>query len=288
MTVGAVFGRLLGTFVEYQIKQHPNWPIFSSCPANGSRCIIPGLYALVGAGATLTGVSRTTISVAVILFELTGSLTYTLPVMVSIITAKWVADCFNPKGIYDLLIENAGHPYLETKTEYIFNKRTAGELMETDIEVIQTNRDNSLNKIRRKLAKLALRGYSDGGLPIVDSRGMLIGYIACNEIEYALSQCSELPSQTPCFFDNPLVNSSVSAGEVAAARTELFGEDPAPSETPMRRCAPIPNPDQFHGTIQDSSDSTDSSNTEYLRSGTSLLTGMVRSIEGAFSRLADA
>ena len=172
-----MFGRLVGTFVEYLIKTNPHWALFSACPADGSRCIIPGLYALVGAGATLTGSSRTTISVAVILFELTGSLTYTLPVMVSIITAKWVADRFNPKGIYDLLIENAGHPYLETKTEYVFTKRTAGELMESDTAIIQTHKNNSLVNIRRKLMKMAMRGYSDGGFPIVNSRYTLLAIL---------------------------------------------------------------------------------------------------------------
>jgi H+/Cl- antiporter ClcA len=48
---------------------------------------------------------RTTVSLAVIMFELTDTLTYVVPVMLSVLTAKAVADALEPKGIYDLVIE---------------------------------------------------------------------------------------------------------------------------------------------------------------------------------------
>lgn len=39
------------------------------------------------------------------MFELTGTLTYVVPVMLSILVAKTLADALEPKGIYDLVIE---------------------------------------------------------------------------------------------------------------------------------------------------------------------------------------
>ena len=39
------------------------------------------------------------------MFELTDTLTYTVPIMLSILTAETVADYIEPKGIYDLVIE---------------------------------------------------------------------------------------------------------------------------------------------------------------------------------------
>lgn len=60
---------------------------------------------MVGAAASLSGVTRTTISLAVIMFELTDSLSYVIPVMLSVLVAKTVADALEPKGIYDLVIE---------------------------------------------------------------------------------------------------------------------------------------------------------------------------------------
>jgi chloride channel 3/4/5 len=41
------------------------------------------------------------------MFELTGTLTYVAPVMLSVLVAKTVADALEPKGIYDLVIEYA-------------------------------------------------------------------------------------------------------------------------------------------------------------------------------------
>ena len=77
---------------------------------------------MVGAAATLSGVTvsvtmlwfyalligllkRTTVSLAVIMFELTDTLTYAVPIMLSVLVAKTVADALEPKGIYDLVIE---------------------------------------------------------------------------------------------------------------------------------------------------------------------------------------
>ena len=48
---------------------------------------------------------RTTVSLAVIMFELTDTLTYVIPVMLAVLVAKTVADALEPKGIYDLVIQ---------------------------------------------------------------------------------------------------------------------------------------------------------------------------------------
>lgn len=59
----------------------------------------------IGAAATLAGVTRTTVSLAVIMIELTNTLNYVVPVMLSVLVAKTVADGLEKKGIYDLVIE---------------------------------------------------------------------------------------------------------------------------------------------------------------------------------------
>lgn len=81
MAVGASFGRMVGILVQALHEQFPDSVFFSSCQPD-VPCITPGTYAFLGAGAALSGIMHLTISVTVIMFELTGALTYILPTMV--------------------------------------------------------------------------------------------------------------------------------------------------------------------------------------------------------------
>ena len=50
-------------------------------------------YALqVGAAAVLGGVTRMTVSLVVIMFELTGGVRYIVPLMAAAMASKWVGD----------------------------------------------------------------------------------------------------------------------------------------------------------------------------------------------------
>lgn len=54
--VGACAGRILGIVVRHLQWRYPNSPVFSVC--NGDKdCVAPGLYAMVGAAAALSGVT---------------------------------------------------------------------------------------------------------------------------------------------------------------------------------------------------------------------------------------
>lgn len=43
-----------------------------------------------------------TVSLVVIMFELTGGLEYIVPLMAATMTSKWVADAFGREGIYEV------------------------------------------------------------------------------------------------------------------------------------------------------------------------------------------
>jgi chloride channel 3/4/5 len=81
MAIGATFGRMVGIFVQAIHESFPNSPFFAGCEPD-VPCITPGTYAFLGAGAALSGIMHITVSVVVIMFELTGALTYILPTMV--------------------------------------------------------------------------------------------------------------------------------------------------------------------------------------------------------------
>ena len=82
MAIGASFGRMVGILVQAMHEAFPRAQFFAACEPD-VPCITPGTYAFLGAAAALSGIMHITVSVVVIMFELTGALTYILPTMVS-------------------------------------------------------------------------------------------------------------------------------------------------------------------------------------------------------------
>ncbi|XP_076843491.1 H(+)/Cl(-) exchange transporter 5 [Brachyhypopomus gauderio] len=118
MAVGAVAGRLVGIGMEQLAFYHHDWAVFRGWCTPESNCITPGLYAMLGAAACLGGVTRMTVSLVVIMFELTGGLEYIVPLMAATMTSKWVADALGREGIYEAHIRLNGYPFLEPKEEF--------------------------------------------------------------------------------------------------------------------------------------------------------------------------
>lgn len=48
----------------------------------------------------MCGVTRLSVTLAVILFEMTGSLDHVLPFSLAVLVSKWVADAIEPLSIY--------------------------------------------------------------------------------------------------------------------------------------------------------------------------------------------
>ncbi|KPI34797.1 H(+)/Cl(-) exchange transporter 3 [Cyphellophora attinorum] len=181
---GAFTGRLLGQL-----------PFLASTSS-------PGVFAMVGAGAFLAGVSRMTISLAVIMFELTGSLEYTVPSMVSIMVAKWVADGISEESVYDLAQVIGDHPFLEGDgaMEVVRNGRgrVVRELCppeETMREIVVEVGERGVVRekiLREKLGLLKRRGLLDAGLVLVkEEGGALLGYLAQGELDGGLQSTEE-------------------------------------------------------------------------------------------------
>ena len=99
-------GRIVGHLIQWLVLSAPDWAIFGNCAtAVDGSCIQPGVYGLIAAGATMCGVTRLSVTLAVVLFELTGSLDYVLPFSLTILVAKWTADAMEPNSIYVSLLD---------------------------------------------------------------------------------------------------------------------------------------------------------------------------------------
>ncbi|TGJ78526.1 hypothetical protein E0Z10_g10239 [Xylaria hypoxylon] len=202
MAIGALSGRAVGIIMEIWQHNHPNFFVFGKCDPD-VPCVTPGVYAIIGAAATLAGVTRLTVSIVVIMFELTGALSYVLPIMIAVMLSKWVGDAFSRRGIYESWIHFNGYPFLDSGDEGGGAQHvpdiTAGKIM-TRIEdlVVLTATGHTIASLRAVLDSCAYRGF-----PIVnDPRdAMLLGYISRSELAYNLAACN-LPPETEAFFSH--------------------------------------------------------------------------------------
>jgi chloride channel 3/4/5 len=192
MVVGGLAGRFIGHTVQLFALRFSHLGLFGSCSPEGppGSCVVPGVYALVAAGATMTGVTRLSITLAVILFELTGSLDHVLPFSLGILVAKWTADALEPLSIYDLLTDMNSYPFLDNKVRPIFTSELGAITPRVRRDRLIDISDESLipaTELRMMQHLLQMSGELDGGLPIV-KHGVLVGLIPAPDLEFALDK----------------------------------------------------------------------------------------------------
>ncbi|SPN98390.1 related to CLC chloride channel protein [Cephalotrichum gorgonifer] len=189
MVVGGLMGRLIGHMVQWVVFRFPHWWVFAECASSkAGTCIQPGVYGLIAAGSTMCGVTRLSVTLAVILFELTGSLDYVLPFSLAILVSKWTADAIEPNSIYDLLTNMNSYPFLDNKHKPIFTSDLAAIVPRVRRERVIDITSSPLvpaASLRKKLEVLHRAGELDGGLPILRD-DVLVGLIPAPDLEYAL------------------------------------------------------------------------------------------------------
>jgi len=103
LKIGAALGRMIGEAMHL-------WFPTGVFYGNHLNLIIPGTYAVVGASA-FAGAATHTVSVGVILFEMTGQITHLLPVMIATLISCAIAAILQP-SIFDSIIVLKKLPYL--------------------------------------------------------------------------------------------------------------------------------------------------------------------------------
>ncbi len=197
MAIGASFGRMLGIIVQWLHESFPDSQFFSTCQPN-VPCITPGTYAFLGAGAALSGIMHLTISVTVIMFELTGALTFILPTMIVVGVTKAVGDRFSKAGIADQMIWFNGFPFLDNKEEHIFGVPVS-QVMTDNISTLLTT------GMEVKAVQKLLDDTSYTGFPIVEDKNskILVGYIGRTELQFAIVRAKKqgsLAEDAKCIF----------------------------------------------------------------------------------------
>lgn len=139
---GASYGRLVGR-------------LFASISS-----LDTGLFALLGAASFLGGTMRMTVSLCVILLELTNDLLLLPLIMLVLLISKTVADNFN-KGVYDQILKIKGLPYLEAHAEPYMRYLVARDVVSGPLVTF-----SGVEKVGNLLHALRTTGHN--GFPVID------------------------------------------------------------------------------------------------------------------------
>jgi chloride channel 7 len=139
---GASYGRLIGTMLG---------PLSN---------LDAGLCALLGAASFLGGTMRMTVSLCVILLELTNDLLMLPLMMLVLLISKTVADSFN-KGIYDQMVRMKGFPYMEAHAEPYMRHLVASDVVSGPLVSF-----SGIEKVGILLHALKVTGHN--GFPVID------------------------------------------------------------------------------------------------------------------------
>ncbi|XP_008793993.2 putative chloride channel-like protein CLC-g [Phoenix dactylifera] len=139
---GAAYGRLVGMLVgKHSTLDH-------------------GLFAVLGSASVLGGSMRMTLSVCVIILELTNNLLLLPLVMLVLLISKTVADTFNA-NIYDMMVKLKGLPYLDAHAEPYMRQLTVSDVLTGPLQIF-----NGVEKVGNIVHVLKTTGHH--GFPVVD------------------------------------------------------------------------------------------------------------------------
>lgn len=191
LCLGAIVGRIWGIAIEQMAYYYPKSWMFTGECSTGDDCITPGLYAMVGAAAVLGGVTRMTVSLVVIMFELTGGVRYIVPLMAAAMASKWVGDALGKQGIYDAHIALNGYPFLDSKDEFQHTSLAA--------DVMQPKRNDMLSVLTQDTMTVddietLLKETEHNGYPVVVSRESqyLVGFVLRRDLHLSISNAKRM------------------------------------------------------------------------------------------------
>lgn len=219
LAIGALYGRAFGMLLRAIQESYSSSFVFTEC-SDQDLCVIPGMYAVVGAAALLNGVTRLTICLAIIMFELTASLDYMVPVVIGVLCAKAAAEALGVEGSYEIGIEENGLPYLDPKKEFLLDF-AAKDVYATKQFTVLTAHGLTIQNINNLVNKMNVSGF-----PVVESADdpTLLGYVPVKAlvraIQAAAASSANLNPNTLVRFGPP-----GGGGGAAAAREEGGGDD---------------------------------------------------------------
>ncbi|KAI5950747.1 hypothetical protein KGF54_003821 [Candida jiufengensis] len=208
MVAGALYGRIFAMIIQWigfifkkEVNTVSTFDII--CLPNSKDCVDMGIYAMISAGAFMAGVTRMNITIVTILFELTSSYTYVLPISIAIAVANWSGGLLEKNSLYESLLISNDYPFMSPATDPIDPNLKSIDIINNDLLPIKSTNhliDNkklfidltdsnyvSITVLQSKLIMLANQCLLDGCIPLIKNQ-VCIGLIYFSELEICLDK----------------------------------------------------------------------------------------------------
>jgi chloride channel 3/4/5 len=220
LATGSLFGRAFGIMIASLQSVFSTAYFFNEC-SGAQLCVTPAAYAVVGSAAFLTGVTRMTVCLAVIMFELTGGLEYIVPIVIGILSAKAAGEFIGVESTYEIMIEENKMPYIDPKFD--FNQSAfASDIIHAKQYVTVAARGNTVADVNDILEK----NRAFAGFPVVDAENTLVGYVTRKALIGGLQRLTHIAARnprltidTPVYFDESGERGSVDFSSIVESTT---------------------------------------------------------------------
>jgi CIC family chloride channel protein len=126
----------------------------------------------------MAGVVRAPITAIMLVFELTNDYRLILPIMLASVTCVFVAELFEPDGVYALGLARKGIRLKQERDIDLMQALTVRDAMVTPAPVIRS--DQSLEELRN-----GLRTFHAHGLIVVDQQNKVVGIATLSDLQKA-------------------------------------------------------------------------------------------------------
>jgi CIC family chloride channel protein len=140
----------------------------------------PQTYAIAGMAALMAGIVRSPITAIMLVFELTNDYRLILPIMLATVVCVYIAERFEPSGIYSLGLLRQGIRLSPGREIDLMQGITVREAMLTPAPTI-SEKANLLEM------RDTLQASHSSSLCVVDSEGMLSGIVTMSDLQRGYS-----------------------------------------------------------------------------------------------------
>jgi len=168
LLIGGLYGRILGRIAVdlFGVQTGAYW-----------QWMDPGAFALLGGVSFFGGVTRLTMSLAVIMVEITNDIQFLLLIIVTILFAKWTGDFFT-HSLYHSFLEFRCIPFLDAEPVLIKENGKAANLETHTAKEVMTGNVKTLEEVENleHIVDL-LQSTVHGGFPVVSKENTFLGLI---------------------------------------------------------------------------------------------------------------